>query len=236
MESVFHNNIDTLCFSGGGMKACTFYGALQYLEETKQIDMSKIKTFAGSSIGAITALVLCLGYSITDMIEFTLNFNFGILEPIVNCENIFGNYGLAENNKIPVIIENFIKTKCDKTDLTFLELYELTSNKLIITGSNITDLTVEYFNYLTTPNMSIKLAIQISSCIPIIFIPIKYNDKCYVDGGVADVIPISQCNPLTTLALIIVARPEDVKSIERVILSCFDLAQSGSLINMYNNK
>lgn len=236
MESVFHNNIDTLCFSGGGMKACTFYGALQYLEETKQIDISKITTFGGSSIGAITALVLCLGYTITDMVDFTLNFNFGFLEPIVNCENLFGNYGLADNNKVPIIIGNFIKTKTDKNDLTFLELYKLTNKKLIITGSNITDLTIEYFSYLTTPNMSIILAIQISSCIPVIFNPITYNDKYYVDGCIADVMPISQCNPFTTLALIVTSKPTDVKSLERVVLSCFDLALGAALINKYNNK
>jgi hypothetical protein len=236
MESVFHNNIDTLCFSGGGMKACAFYGALQYLEETKLIDMSKVKTFAGSSSGAITAFTFALGYSITDMIEFTLNFNFGIIEPIVNCDNIFDNYGLADNNKIPIIMENFIKTKYNKTDLTFLELYELTNNKLIITGSNITDLAGEYFNYLTTPGMSIILAIQISSCLPVIFNPIIYNNKYYVDGGVTDIMPLSQCNPYTTLALTITTQPGEVKSMERVILACADLILGVSLINPYNNK
>ena len=37
--------------------------------------------------------------------------------------------------------------------------------------------------------MSVITAMQISTCIPIIFKPIKYNNYYYVDGGISNNIP-----------------------------------------------
>ena len=44
------------------------------------------------------------------------------------------------------------------------------------------------------PNLPIKKAIRMSSAIPYYFIPIKYNDKLFIDGGTIDNYPIHLFN------------------------------------------
>jgi NTE family protein len=53
--------IDNLVFQGGGIKGLAYLGALEAL--SKNIDLSKVKRFGGTSAGAINALLLGLGYS-----------------------------------------------------------------------------------------------------------------------------------------------------------------------------
>ena len=55
--------MDTLCFSGGGIKGITFAGALSYLEENKKIKLDDINNFIGTSIGGIFATLLALKYN-----------------------------------------------------------------------------------------------------------------------------------------------------------------------------
>lgn len=191
--------MNTLCFSGGGIRGIAFAGALAYLESINNIKLENINTFIGTSIGAVYATLLALKYDINEIIDFILNFNFEILFPSINCDNIFNNYGLCNNKKIKITIEHFIKSKYDVLDLTFLELYNLTQNKLIITGADITNAKVDYFNYIDNPNMSILTAIEITSAIPILFNPVLYNDSYYVDAGFVNNYPMNYCNNKTTL-------------------------------------
>jgi len=217
------HDIDTLCFSGGGMKGGAFFGALSYLEKNNHINMKKIKTFVGCSIGGICAFYFALGYTIDEIIEFIMDFNFSNLEPDVNCENIFINYGLSDNNKLGIVMSHFIKNKFNKTDLTFYELYTLTGNKLIINGANISDSKGEFFDHILTPDMSVITALMISSCVPIVFNPILYNDKYYVDGGISNAFPIEICNKNTTLGFYIQTTNRKIDSLASVALASLSL-------------
>jgi predicted acylesterase/phospholipase RssA len=226
--------IDTLCISSGGVNGFSYLGALSHLISVKYIDLDKIKTYVGSSIGALFSALIVLGYSIDELIEFTLNFNFTVLESDINYDNIFINHGICNNDKIKLMIEHFIKKKNYDINITFIELYNQTNKKLIITGTNITDAKIEYFDYINTPTMSILDAVQISSCLPIIFSPIYYNNKYYVDGGVASNMPINICNRFTTLG--ITAKYNlNIESIVSVLFVCINIALESQInISNYN--
>ena len=221
--SGFSPKIDSLCFSGGGVKGCAFLGALMYMEEHHYINLQDIKTFAGCSIGSMMAFLLSLQYTIMEIIDFILEFNFENLEPTINCENIFTNYGLCDSNKIGILMGHFLNTKYKKTDITFIELYHLTNNKLIINGANISESKVEYFDYLRTPNMSVITAIKISSCVPVLFNPILHEGKYYVDGGAGNSFPINQCNQATTLGFLIVTNNRAINSIHSVFFAALSI-------------
>ena len=51
--------------------------------------------------------------------------------------------------------------------------------------------------------MSILKAVEITSAIPIIFHPIMYNNKYYIDAGLVEHLPIKYCNINTTLGFVI---------------------------------
>jgi NTE family protein len=226
--------INTLCISGGGVKGISFLGALSYLLDKKHIDLNNIHTYIGSSVGSIISLLFVLGYSIDELIDFILNFNFEILEPNIKCENIFTEFGFSNNDKIVLTVEHFIKSKINKKDVTFIDLYNITNNKLIITGTNITDLKLEYFDYINTPNMLVVDAIRISTCIPIIFAPIKYNNKYYIDGCIAAHLPINNCNINTTLGLIVKSTNIPIDSITSVLQASISILINSQFKNTNN--
>ena len=48
--------VDTLCFSGGGIKGFSFIGVLDYLAKNNKINLELIKNYVGTSCGAILSL------------------------------------------------------------------------------------------------------------------------------------------------------------------------------------
>ena len=196
--------IDTLCLSGGGIKGFSCIGVLEYLEKNKNINMTLIKNYVGTSMGAILSFLLSIKYSINELKEFILNFNFSILTNNINIENLFINYGIDDGNKIMYIIQSFLKNKYNILDITFKDHYELTRNNLIIIGTNYTNSLEEIFNYEKTPTMSIITAIRISISIPLIFTPVFYNNNYYVDGALVNNFPINHCNINNTIGINII--------------------------------
>jgi predicted patatin/cPLA2 family phospholipase len=219
-------NIDTLCLCSGGMKGIVYFGILSYLETNKFINLNNIHTYAGSSVGGLIGFLFSIGYSVNEMIDFTLNFNFASIQTELNCEDIFTNYGICSNHKIVIILEHFLKHKYNIIDITFIDLYKLTGKKLVIIGTNISDSCYEVFDYNNTPDMSVMLALKITSCIPVLFEPILYKNKYYVDGGIGNAFPINYCNINTTLGLYVITRNRKIDSIKNVMLSCITILQN----------
>jgi len=196
------NNIDTICLSAGGIHSFSFLGALKYLINYNYIDMNKIHTFIGCSGGAILAYLLAMNYQVNNIIYFiTINdLNF-IKDMYIN--NLFYNYGIDKGEKIMYLITFFLKKKFNKDDITFMELYKLTNNNLIINGTKIVNNKTEevIFNKDNTPNMSVLSAIRISISIPIIYTPVYYDNNYYIDGAISNFFPYNHCNIDTTLGL-----------------------------------
>ena len=184
--------IDTICLSGGGIKGFSFIGVLEYLEQKKIINFSLIKNYVGTSIGAIISFLLSLKYSVFELKEFILNFNFSVL---------INNINIDDGNKIMYIIQSFLNNKYSIQDITFKEHYELTNIKLNIIGTNYTKSVEELFNYIKTPNMSVLIAIRISISIPLVFTPVLYNDNYYVDGALTNNFPLNYCNISSTIGI-----------------------------------
>lgn len=200
---IMEKKYDTICLSGGGVKGISFIGALEYIEENKYIELQSINNFVGTSIGSIVSFFLSLDYTIEEIKEFIMDFNFTKLIPEINIENILLLHGVDTGEKIMLIVSHFLKEKYNIDDITFEEHYKLTNKKLTIIGTNFTKSCEEVFNYELTPNMSVLTAIRISMSIPIMFTPVHYNDNYYIDGGVVNNFPLNHCNPNTTLGIYI---------------------------------
>lgn len=69
-------------FQGGGVKGIGFYGALRRLTEKKFLSLKELRIVAGTSAGAISAMLLAVGYDIEELGAILKNINFyGLLEP-----------------------------------------------------------------------------------------------------------------------------------------------------------
>ena len=181
-----------LVLSGGALRAIAILGAIKYLEQLNLL--KNIKEYVGTSAGSIISFLIIIGYTSKEIIElfknnidFVTNFNFDLN----NITNILEDYGIDDCNRNRKILEDFLFKKINKKNITFLELTKKYGINFIVTGSNLTTRQVDYFNVNTTPNMNIIDALLISSCIPLIYKPITYNDYLYVDGGIYSNLPLT---------------------------------------------
>ena len=222
--------IDTLVFSGGGIKIIFYIGILKYLEEKNMI--KNINTFIGCSCGSIFSLLLILGFNSDELYKIISSLELNKIVNEYDIINFLDNYGVCSSDNIINIIKIIIKNKLkidETSNLTFTELYKLNKKKIVIVGSNITDYKSEYFSVDTHPDMNIIDAIRISINITFFFNKIKYNDKYYIDGGVLNHYPINYCDNLDNTLGICCYKETDsqIKDFKSYLLS---------IINLFYNK
>jgi len=192
---------DTLCLSSGGIYGIAFIGALDYLIEEKILDLNSIKIYVGTSVGAFILFLIMLGNTIKDINRIIININFNKLNTNVQIDNILENFGINNGEKTMFIIKYCLKKKLKVDDITFNELYTKYNKKFTVIGTNFSKGVEEVFNHQNTPDMSVITAIRISISIPLIFMPVLYNNQYYVDGALTNMFPINHCNQETTIAI-----------------------------------
>jgi NTE family protein len=178
---------ENLVLEGGGVKGIAYVGALMELEN-KGI-LKNIKKVAGTSAGAITALLIALRYSSDEIMDimFELDFNKFVDKSRWKTKNFYDvitKFGIAKGDYFQNWIEDIIYRKIKLKNVTFSDF--IRNNNfcdLMVVGVNLTKRNVEIFSYKTTPNILLSTAIRISMSIPLFFHAVKYNNDIYIDGG-----------------------------------------------------
>ena len=189
-----------LVFEGGGVRGIAYAGVLEVMEEEKILP--KIKRVAGTSAGAILAVLTGLGYTSAEIkdIVWSLDFNkfkddsWGFLR---DSKRIFTDYGWFKGDFFREFIGGLIKDKTGNSETTFGELDQMKKEEkpfldIYLIGSNLSTGYSEVFSAETTPNFRIADAARISMSIPMFFAAIRANERkdVYVDGGLLDNYPI----------------------------------------------
>jgi predicted acylesterase/phospholipase RssA len=179
---------ENITLEGGGIKGFAYIGVLKALVKLNKInDINKI---VGTSVGSICALIFALKPTdeeidkyIDLVIKEILNLNNSwIEEGYLLCTS----YGMHNNDCIKNVIDKVLLDKIKKSNVTFEELFNYTNIELTIVGTCISERKPYYFNYITSPDMIVSTAIQISTSLPVFYACTKYDDKVWVDGGVCD--------------------------------------------------
>ena len=182
-------NIDTLFLSGCGTKGTAFIGAFKALIEKNIIDFKQIRRYVCCSGSSIIGVLLCCGYNLNFICNLSNKLDYSKLLNLDDLDDIFSNKGLFSNGNIGKLIDNIIQTKYKKNDTTLKQFYDLTKIHFVCKVYNLSDKCNEYFSYENHPNMKVSTLVQMTTCIPFFFKPIKYKDKYYIDGGVLCVMP-----------------------------------------------
>lgn len=210
---------------GGGVRGLAYSGALEVLD--KKGILSNIENVAGSSAGAIAGLIVALGYSSHEIDSVLQNLKIGEFNDgkffFSKIRRIKKEYGMYKGEKFEAWLAHLIEFKTGDADITFNDLHQMHINdkkfkNFFCTGTNISRQRLEILSWKTQPNMKLRTAVHISSCIPFYFIPVaidsggnevsqKYttvNYDLYLDGGMLCNYPInifdscvSKGNPLT---------------------------------------
>jgi NTE family protein len=180
-----------LVLEGGGVRGFAYAGALEVLDSLGILQ--NIERVGGTSVGAIQATLLALGYTPKEIMEVAANiplkeFNDGFFPG--GFSRLSKKFGFYKGEKLTAWAENLIAAKTSDTNITFLQLHELRGKNnykdLYITGTDLTHRCLRVFSYESYPNMRIKDALRISFSIPLYFQPVLIDDEGKVQNNKAD--------------------------------------------------
>lgn len=172
----------TCLFGGGAIRGLAYVGTIRALEELG-IDYDII---VGSSVGSIFATLLACGYKSYELEKLFLRVNFELFRDI---HFGFGrNIALSKGEIFEDWLEEHIskKFKSENRALTFEEL----EKNLVIITTNLKKFEAQEFSKIETPDFEIAKAIRISSSMPGLMPPFKYNDADLVDGDLQKAAPM----------------------------------------------
>lgn len=196
-----------LLLEGGGIRGLAYSDLVEVLARLGILE--EIEHVSGSSIGAVGALLIALGYT-PDEIKRKLDglpyasFLEGkdpssYLQFFV-AVFIKKTFSLATGKKFREWLEGVVEEKLGRKDATFLDLAKkVETNKegfkyLHVSGSNVSKNRIEIFNHEKTPGDSIVDATLISASYPSVFQAVVHNDNTYLDGGLMNNLPVFTFN------------------------------------------
>jgi NTE family protein len=190
---------DSLCLEGGGVLGISYCGGL-YVMHVLNV-LAGMKNFAGSSAGSIVAAALACGASFnflyTELSELNITKFLDYGNKVKALYNLYYHYGFCPGDALMIWFESFLEKLTKDRDITFRQVHEIYGGKLVITGTRLgknagdmTEKSCVYFSHETYPDMPIKVALRISTSIPILFQPYFYDGYYWADGGILDNYPI----------------------------------------------
>lgn len=220
-----------LVIGGGGMKGYIALGSL--ISINNYYNLNKFKSYIGTSVGSLLCFLLSIGYNVEEAKNIFINIDITdyLVPDFLNITNV---YGICTTDNVKRILMAVGKQKKIPYNCTFLEHYNITKKKLIVTGSNINTQETEIFSKDKTPSMSIYTALLISIALPLLFQPIKYNGHFYVDGGTYLNYPIELSENINkTIGIILgMSKTNDINDFMKYISVL--MGGQGSSFKLYN--
>lgn len=177
-----------IIFGGGGIRGITYCGAYKALLENN----IKSTGFAGSSIGAVFASLIAVGYNYDEVYEILSNTGFEMFidinvgfkkELALSKGNIFLDW-MRDN-----IEKKFYKEKYQKGKMESVRFSDMKEN-LVIYSVDLINLKFKEFSKFETPDFEIAAAVRASVSMPGLFTPMEYDDNLLVDGDLLKSTPL----------------------------------------------
>jgi NTE family protein len=192
-------------FSGGGIKGLAFAGALEAADDAGYDEWVKV---AGTSAGAITAMMLAVGYDAAGLRHQLETFDFSTIAdygtPVVGrAENLLLRHGLTHGK----VLHDWIKQLLAEAPQPATKFGEL-DGRLRVVGTDLAHARMVVFpedvgmyvdesgKQLVPEEFSIADAVRISAGYPYFFPPLTLKDAVtgkdgvLVDGGVCSAFPV----------------------------------------------
>ena len=180
------NMYDTIVISGGSTKCISLLGAIQCLIDKDKLKLNEIENFVGTSAGAMICYFLSIGYEPLDIFtEICTSKVLSKLHPINPIGSLMNTKGLMSYSLIQEELERMTIQK-----IGYFPTFKDIEKNLVITTYNLTKSKVEYLSKENSNDLPCLVGLRMSSNLPFIFTPFKYNNCLYLDGGLVDNFPI----------------------------------------------
>ena len=173
----------TCLFGGGAIRGLAYVGTIRALEELNV----EFDIIGGSSVGAIFATLLACGYKSYELENLFMKVNFELFKDIHL--GIGKGLALSKGGIFVDWLNELISQKYDgdkKKNVTFQDLEQ----DLVIITTNLKTFKTQEFSKFLTPDFEIANAIRVSSSMPGLMPPFKFNGADLVDGDLQKASPM----------------------------------------------
>lgn len=176
-----------VCMSGGGIKGLAHIGALEVLHERGLL--VAVKEYIGISAGALCALCLCVGCTLSELRMIAELLDFGTLRAL-DPETMLRfpeDYGLDTGENLLRFLGAILRAKNLPADITFAGLAARGCGPALrVYATDLASCQVLELSARASPTMEVRQGLFASMCIPFYFRPVRHPETGHllVDGGV----------------------------------------------------
>ena len=203
--------------SGCGIAAAAHIGALQELQ--KHTPITAIREFMGVSAGAFVAMCLTIGYTLDELQDFCLRFDFTNITEMDSIPGWLVHFGMDTGDRLYKMIAACLHVKGLSSDITFKDVYEQFGYSLRVLATDLHDAKPMVYAPDTTPAYCVVDAVRASMSVPYYFQPFvcPVTGHFLVDGAVTSNNPLfilSKEEQLRTISILIRVSIEPKEVIE----------------------
>jgi predicted acylesterase/phospholipase RssA len=180
----------TVCLSGGCVGGFAHLGFLTALEGAGLVET--VDTFAGSSIGALVALLCAINMPYPAIYRECAKLDTSIFRP-GGMRLFYDKFGFDDGEYVQAFIMDILIKRGLSPTLSFRQLAEQTGKRLLVTATDLHREDPVYMTPETHPEVGVVAAVRKSVSFPFVFTAVPEGDSLYVDGGVDDNYPIEAC-------------------------------------------
>ncbi len=175
-------------FGGGGIRGLAYCGAYKAMQENN----IKLTGCAGSSIGAVFATLLSVGYKYDEIYKILADVSY---EMFIDINVDFKKELAISKGKIFLdwirekIEKKFYGDSYKKGEMPEVRFCDIKST-LIIYSVDLTNLKFKEFSSQKTPDFEIARAVRASVSMPGLFTPLEIEDNLIVDGDLLKSTPL----------------------------------------------
>ena len=176
--------------SGGGMCAIAHVGAL--IELSNHIPLKAVKEWMGVSAGSLMAMCLCIGYTLKELEEFSLKFDFTNIREYDSVPGWLLHFGIDTGERLHKLVEACLHVKGLSSECTFNDCYDKFGTTLRVVVTDLNDAKAVHYSPKDTPNYRIADAVRASMSFPYYFQPhiCPVSGHYLIDGGVISNYPL----------------------------------------------
>uniref|UniRef100_A0A6C0KPV0 PNPLA domain-containing protein n=1 Tax=viral metagenome TaxID=1070528 RepID=A0A6C0KPV0_9ZZZZ len=176
--------------SGGGMCAIAHVGAL--IELNNHIPIKLIKEWMGVSAGSLVAMCLCIGYTLQELEDISVRFDFTNVKDYDSVPGWILHFGLDTGERLMKLVQACLHIKGLPSNFTFQECQERFGKSLRIVAADLNEAKSVTFSPIDTPTYTIADAVRASMGYPYYFQPhvCPVTGHLLVDGGVISNYPL----------------------------------------------
>jgi len=186
-------------------------GAL--IELSNHVPLKAVKEWMGVSAGSLVAMCLCIGFTLDELLEFSVHFDFTEIKEMDSVPGWILHFGMDTGERLHRLIQACLHVKGCPSEFTFQDCLTKYGISLRIVATDINDAVPIIFSPTTTPSYCISDAVRASMSFPYYFQPFicPVSNHYLVDGAV-----------ISNHPLFVLATEEHSRTLSILIRTCIE--------------